>query len=227
MSTIENNNDKNEYEKIHLNEENERNIYGSVSIFVLLLTTIEALFGCSCNSLALLADSCRLFADFLMYFKVSTTSTKKQKIIETLVLGIGIFLLIVLAAAFIFLSIQRLSLSDVPIKSTQMLVGAFIAMLSNIGICIIHATDILEPRKYTLITDFISVRIQQTCHVLINHGLGFIVFFSALLIYISDYFIFMDSIAAIVMSILLLSNIVAIVNKYIIRTTKKYSYDEI
>ncbi|CEF59818.1 Cation efflux protein family and Cation efflux protein transmembrane domain-containing protein [Strongyloides ratti] len=234
MSEIERNIESNVIEGNQINENNfneinlkEKDIFEKITGIVIIIVICETIFGVISNSISLLADSCRLFVDIFMYFNLSKNVTKKQKFLESLFVFIGIVLAITLAVLYIIISTKRLYSNDIKIDSTNMLVGGFLAILANIGMCIVHASDIFKPRRYTLLSDFISIRLQQSCHIFINHGLGFIVFISALLIYIDKYYIFTDSISAIVMSILILSNTLAIINKYQRYFIKKYSYIEI
>uniref|UniRef100_A0A0K0FG32 DUF1275 domain-containing protein n=1 Tax=Strongyloides venezuelensis TaxID=75913 RepID=A0A0K0FG32_STRVS len=216
---------------VHIRSSNDysgkKDIFGWISGGVLIIIIIETVVGVFSNSISLLADSCRLFVDFLMYFELSRDAPKRQKYIELSFLLFGISISIILSILYMIISIKRLYSNDIMINSTIMLVGGFLAMVANIGMCIIHASDIFEPRRYTLLSDFISIRLQQSCHVIINHGLGFIVFFSTLLVFIDKNYVFTDSIAALIMAILILANTTAIINKCRRYLLKKYSYNAI
>uniref|UniRef100_A0A0K0EH12 Cation efflux family protein n=1 Tax=Strongyloides stercoralis TaxID=6248 RepID=A0A0K0EH12_STRER len=234
MSEVERIVESNVIESNQINESNnnknnliEKDIFGKFSGVLIIIVVIEAITGALSNSISLLADSCRLFIDFFMYFNLSKNASKKKKILELFFISIIVLLGIILAILYVILSVKRLYLNYIKIDAKIMLVGGFLAMIANIGMCIIHASDIFKPRRYTLLSDYISIRFQQSCHILINHGLGFIVFISVLLIFIDKYFIFTDSIATILMSILILSNTLAIINKYQRSFVKKYTYIEI
>jgi len=198
----------------------------SVACFLMLI--VEILGGIFSNSLALITDGARLFADHLTNYVVNrdrANGTWRKIELTLLILSVGFLWLI--TAVFVYAASERIYSMQFDLNLPLMFVTSIVGITCNVITLMMHFTEVLSPRKYTPMPDYISLKCHQFVHAFGNHGIGTVVFLSATIIYIFPQYKIVDSIATYILAILLIANTVAIVNKVIAEMSPKITYDVI
>lgn len=191
-----------------------RKKYWKVFAFVacLVLLAAETVFGVLAGSIVCITDVLRLLSDYLGQYAHSERGSAAFRRLECVLLLIGVLVLWAADIVFVVAAANRIFKPDYKIDATYMLIGAVFSLTANCLLIILHLVDSFHPRRYVTMSDFISVRVQQTAHAIGNHGTGLIVFIAAVLIYIQPEWKVVDSISSFVMVLLMLCNTAAVVN---------------
>uniref|UniRef100_A0A914EHJ7 Uncharacterized protein n=1 Tax=Acrobeloides nanus TaxID=290746 RepID=A0A914EHJ7_9BILA len=189
---------------------------------------VEIIGGIFSNSLALITDGARLFADHLSNYVINRDRAEGTwRRIELAFLVLCVAFLWFITAAFIFAASERIYSNNFNLNVSLMFAASIVGLTCNVITLMMHFTEVLSPRKYTPLPDYISVKCHQFVHAFGNHGIGTVVFLSATIIFIFPQYKFVDSIATYILAVLLVANTIGIINKVIAEMSPKVTYDVI
>ncbi|CAB3410302.1 unnamed protein product [Caenorhabditis bovis] len=161
------------------------------------------------NSLTLVADATRVFADHLEQFNYDRTATPGSRLTEIICVGITTIIIFLLFVAFLLTASTRAATMTFDINRIYLLFGTVLAMTSNTLQTLNHMKNWKqEPFRNSEESKY-NYRLQ------IIHGFGyhFIAYFllvSSLLILLSKDYLLADVITTYITSLLILANVSAI-----------------
>ncbi|TMS36314.1 hypothetical protein L596_003508 [Steinernema carpocapsae] len=206
-------------------------VYRAASLICLILLIVEIVGGSAACSILLLTDGVRLFADYLTHYTTNKSLSPCWRYAEFAFLFACVFFLWALTGVFVFCATQRAISMEFKIDERLLLIISIIAVLCNLAMLVMHFSKVLKPRRFTPLSDFISVRAHQILHIFFNHGVGLFVFAAGLLIFINPSWNIADTIGTYIMAVLVFANTAAIINKLVreIRDVwlRRDSYDRI
>jgi len=180
------------------------------SVICLLLVIVEIIGGFLSNSIALLMDATRLFADVLhpvLFDRGRPGTWKKSEIMAMYMCAAFLFLI---TALFCFFASQRLYTQDYAIHPLMMLAFAVVGQTANCILLYIHyAKDWTQRRAAAPRARALSWQTAQRVAHTLNHTASIVVLLSAVLILAEKTWEWTDTVATYVGALLTLANLAA------------------
>ncbi|CAP23140.1 Protein CBG01948 [Caenorhabditis briggsae] len=180
------------------------NTYYTLAVVIAQLT-----LGVLGNSLTLVADATRIFADHLELFQYDRAATPGKRLTEIITVGITNVVLFLLFIAFLLTASGRAATMDFDINRMYLLIGTALAMTANTLQTLCHFRTWQRERGYNF-TLYTGSKRNQLMHGFVYHFVAYFVLVSSLLIIVNKDYIIADVVTTYITSILILTNISSI-----------------
>uniref|UniRef100_A0A8R1HM37 Uncharacterized protein n=1 Tax=Caenorhabditis japonica TaxID=281687 RepID=A0A8R1HM37_CAEJA len=177
--------------------------------YTLAVVVGELVIGVLGNSLTLVADATRIFADHLELFQYDRTAVPGKRLTEIITVGIANVVLFVLFIAFLLTASARAATMSFDINRGYLIIGTVLAMTANTLQTLNHFRTWQRKRSYN-ITLYTESKRNQLIHGFLYHFIAYFVLVSSLLILFSKDYILADVVTTYVTSLLILANITSI-----------------
>ncbi|CAI2356429.1 unnamed protein product [Caenorhabditis sp. 36 PRJEB53466] len=180
------------------------NTYYTLAVVIAQLT-----IGVLGNSLTLVADATRIFADHLELFQYDRAATPGKRLTEIITVGITNVVLFILFIAFLLAASGRAATMNFDINRGYLIVGTALAMTANTLQTLCHFRTWQRDRSYN-ITLYTESKRNQLMHGFVYHFIAYFVLVSSMLIIVNKDYLLADVVTTYAASLLILTNIASI-----------------
>ncbi|KAF1747044.1 hypothetical protein GCK72_023502 [Caenorhabditis remanei] len=180
------------------------NTYYTLAVVIAQLT-----IGVLGNSLTLVADATRIFADHLELFQYDRSATPGKRLTEIITVGITNVVLFLLFVAFLLTASGRAATMDFDINRMYLSIGTALAMTANTLQTLCHFRTWQRERGYNF-SLYTGSKRNQLMHGFVYHFVAYFVLVSSLLIIVNKDNLIADVVTTYITSILILTNISSI-----------------
>lgn len=180
------------------------NTYYTLAVVIAQLT-----IGVLGNSLTLVADATRIFADHLELFQYDRSATPGKRLTEIITVGITNIILFLLFIAFLLTASGRAATMDFDINRMYLSIGTALAMTANTLQTLCHFRTWQRERGYNF-SLYTGSKRNQLMHGFVYHFVAYFVLISSLLIIVDKNYLIADVVTTYITSFLILTNISSI-----------------
>lgn len=180
------------------------NTYYTLAVVIAQLT-----IGVLGNSLTLVADATRIFADHLELFQYDRSATPGKRLTEIITVGITNVVMFLLFIAFLLTASGRAATMDFDVNRMYLSIGTALAMTANTLQTLCHFRTWQRERGYNF-TLYTGSKRNQLMHGFVYHFVAYFVLVSSLLIIVNKEYLIADVVTTYITSILILTNISSI-----------------
>ncbi|EGT59362.1 hypothetical protein CAEBREN_14269 [Caenorhabditis brenneri] len=180
------------------------NTYYTLAVVIAQLT-----LGVLGNSLTLVADATRIFADHLELFQYDRSVTPGKRLTEIITVGITNTVMFLLFIAFLLTASGRAATMDFDINRMYLSIGTVLAMTANTLQTLCHFRTWQRERGYHF-SLYTGSKRNQLMHGFVYHFVAYFVLVSSLLIIVNKDYLIADVVTTYITSILILTNISSI-----------------
>ncbi|CAA88049.1 uncharacterized protein CELE_F19C6.5 [Caenorhabditis elegans] len=180
------------------------NTYYTLAVVIAQLT-----IGVLGNSLTLVADATRIFADHLELFQYDRAATPGKRLTEIITVGITNVILFLLFVAFLLTASGRAATMEFDINRLYLSIGTAMAMTANTLQTLCHFRTWQRERSYHS-SLYTGSKRNQLMHGFVYHFIAYFVLVSSLLIIVNKDYLIADVITTYATSLLILANISSI-----------------
>ncbi|CAI5454293.1 unnamed protein product [Caenorhabditis angaria] len=175
-------------------------------IYTLAIVIAQIVMGVLGNSLTLIADATRVFADHLEQYRFDRSATPGKRLTEIISVGITVIVLFVLFVAYILSASARAATLTYDINRVYLIIGTGLAMTANTLQTLCHFKTWRRDHTYTITLYSFSKR-NQLIHGYGYHFIASFVLVSSFLIIVDKNYLIADVITTYITSLLLLCNL--------------------
>uniref|UniRef100_A0A1I7U0J9 DUF1648 domain-containing protein n=1 Tax=Caenorhabditis tropicalis TaxID=1561998 RepID=A0A1I7U0J9_9PELO len=177
--------------------------------YTLAVVIAQLIIGVLGNSLTLVADATRIFADHLELFQYDRSATPGKRLTEIITVGITNIVMFLLFIAFLLTASGRAATMNFDINRMYLSIGTLLAMTANTLQTLCHFRTWQRERGYNF-SLYTGSKRNQLMHGFVYHFVAYFVLVSSLLIIVNKDYLIADVVTTYITSILILTNISSI-----------------